>query len=163
MSGGGNSGGRFSDAAQPVSAFTNPLILTLLEDKDGKPITRDGRCQWSLDRQIIFDVGGEFSGESIRVPVDFITDLASIPVPFRDWLPPDGPWVKAAVIHDALYFTQGKCEFGGYRYRDRIEPYTRAESDDILLEAMRVLDVPEDKAQAIHAGVRLGGAHGWGS
>jgi hypothetical protein len=108
-------------------------------------------------------VGGEFSGESIRVPVDFVTDLASIPVPFRDWLPPDGPWAKAAVIHDFLYFTKGTGVFGGYRYIDRLTPYVRAEADDILLEAMVALEVPEDKRAAIHAGVRVGGAHGWGS
>jgi hypothetical protein len=146
-----------------VSQFTNPLILTLLEDAGGKAILRDGRAQWLLSRQLIYDVGEEFSGESIRVPVEFITDLASIPIPFRDWLPPDGPWVKAAVIHDALYFTHGTGVFGGYRYIDRETPYTRAEADDILLEAMRVLGVPEDKAQAIHTGVRIGGGHGWGS
>ena len=146
-----------------MSAFTNPLILILLEDAKGNPILRGDRVQWTLNRQLIFDVGGEFSGESIRVPPAFVTDLASVPFPFRAWLPPDGPWVKAAVVHDALYATQGTCEFGGYRYRDRLKPYSRKEADDILLEAMRVLGVPEDKALQIYAGVRVGGKAGWGS
>lgn len=146
-----------------MSRFTNSLILILLEDKDGKPILRGDRVQWSLSRQLIYDVGHEFSGESIRVPPGFITDLASVPLPWRAWLPPDGPWVKAAVIHDALYASRGTCEFGGYRYRDREAPYTRREADDILLEAMRVLSVPEDKALKIHAGVRIGGKAAWGS
>jgi len=146
-----------------MSQFTNPLILTLVEDAAGHAILRDGRCQWSLDRQIVYDVGAEFSGESIRVPVDFITDLASIPVPFRVWLPPDGPWAKAAVVHDFLYFTRGTGVFGGYRYIDRLIPYARDEADHILHEAMAVLGVPADKAIAIYEAVRLGGAHGWGS
>lgn len=146
-----------------MSAFTNPLILTLVEDKDGRPITRDGRCQWALDRQIIYDVGGEFSGESIRVPVDFITDLASIPVPFRDWLPPDGPWAKAAVVHDFLFWTSGTGVFGGYRYIDRLEPYTWQEANHILYEAMGVLGVPDDKRSAIKLGLDIAHGHGWGS
>lgn len=146
-----------------MSQFTNPLILTLLEGPDGKPILRGDRCQWLLSRQIIYDVGAEFSGESIRVPADFVTDLASIPFPWRAWLPPDGPWVKAAVVHDFLYFTHGTGVWGGYRYIDRLEPYSREEADDILLEAMTVLGVPESKRLQIYVGVRAGGKRAWGS
>lgn len=146
-----------------MSQFTNALILTLLEGPDGKPVLRGDRVQWQLSRQIIYDVGAEFSGESIRVPAEFITDLASVPFPFRAWLPPDGPWVKAAVIHDFLYFSQGTGVWGGYRYIDRLTPYSREEADNILLEAMTVLGVPEDKRLQIFVGVRAGGKRGWGS
>ena len=146
-----------------MSQFTNPLILTLLEDKDGKAVLRDGIPLWKLDRQIIYDVGAEFSGESIRVPADFVTDLASVPHPFRDWLPPNGPWNKAAVIHDFLFATSGTGVFNGYRYIDRLDPYTWQEANHILYEAMGVLAVPEDKRHAIKLGLDIAQGHGWGT
>lgn len=149
--------------AGPVSQFTNALILTLLEGPDGKPIMRGDRVQWLLSRQIIYDVGAEFSGESIRVPAEFVTDLASIPAPFSAWLPPDGPWVKAAVIHDFLFATSGTCVFNGYRYCDRLTPYTWEEANAILAEAMKVLGVPASKRAAINAGVSTFSRRAWGT
>ncbi len=66
--------------------------------------------------------------------------------------PPDGPWAKAAVIHDFLYVTKG---LNGR--------YTRAKADAIFYEAMGVLAVPEMKRRILYTAVRLGGAGGWGS
>ena len=40
---------------------------------------------------------------TITVPAGFVTNFASIPWLFRRILPPDGPWQKAAVVHDYLY------------------------------------------------------------
>jgi len=146
-----------------VSQFTNSLGLYLLEDSAGRPILRGDRVQWQLSRQIIYDVGAEFSGESIRVPVEFVTDLASIPKPFRNLLPPDGPWVKAAVIHDFLFATSGTCVFRGFRYCDRETPYSWKEANAILAEAMVVLGVPASKRAAINAGVAIGSRGAWGT
>lgn len=146
-----------------MSQFTNVLALYLLEDPSGRAVLRDGRCQWQLSRDIKYDVGAEFSGETITVPASFITDLASIPRPFRNMLPPDGPWAKAAVLHDALYASQGTCVFGGYGYRTRSTPYTRKEADDILREAMGVVGVPAGKQALIYRAVRFGGEKGWGT
>lgn len=146
-----------------MSQFANNLVLVQWCDPDGKAIVRDGRSQWLLVQQLIYDVGEEFSGESIRVPMGFLTDLASVPAPFRNHLPPDGSWAKAAVVHDFLYATAGTGIFHGFRYIDRLEPYTRHEADDILLEAMAALDVPAAQRREIYSGVRLGGAGGWGT
>lgn len=38
----------------------------------------------------------------ITIPVGFVTDFASIPWPLSVLFKPDGPWAKAAVIHDWL-------------------------------------------------------------
>ena len=146
-----------------MSQFTNVLALYLLEDREGRPVLRDGRCQWQLSREIKYDVGTEFSGETITIPTSFVTDLASIPFPARGLLPPDGPWAKAAVLHDALYASQGTCVFSGYSYRSREAPYTREESDKILREAMGVLGVPTGKQALIYRAVRAFGGRGWGS
>lgn len=145
-----------------LSGFTGPLTLTLVEDERERAILRDGRCQWRLSRPLAFDVGREGSGETITAPTDFVTDLASIPVPFRDLLPPDGPWAKAAVVHDFLYFTGGSGAFGSGCYISRSKSYSRAEADEVLRQAMSAVGVPNLKAQLIYWAVRLGGAGGWG-
>jgi hypothetical protein len=46
-------------------------------------------------------------------PAGFVTDLASIPRPIWSFFPPDGPWVKGAIVHDFLYYTQGSGDWYG--------------------------------------------------
>jgi hypothetical protein len=60
----------------------------------------------------------------IEVPVDFITDGASIPQAFWSILAPFGPYFAAAIIHDFLYSIQSTYKF------------TRREIDEIFKEAM---------------------------
>lgn len=145
-----------------MSRFTAHLGLTLYETAEGDPILRGERCQWQLSGPLTYDVGAEGSGETLTVPVGFITDLASIPQLVTNAFPPDGPWAKAAVIHDALYASCGTMVFSGRTWRTRARPYTRAEADGVLREAMGVLKVPAWKRFVIWSAVRLGGARGWG-
>jgi hypothetical protein len=105
-----------------LSRFTAHLGLTLLEDRNGDPITKAGRCQWLLSEPLRYDVGAEGSGETITVPAGATTDLASIPGFAAALLPPDGPWAKAAVIHDFLYATRGTCFRDGFNGRTRAKP-----------------------------------------
>jgi hypothetical protein len=91
-------------------------------------------------------------GQSIVVPAGFVTDLASVPRILTNIVPADGPWVKAAVIHDYLYATHG---INGL--------YTRKQADGILREAMGVLGVSPFYRTVIYSGVRVGGWKGWGS
>lgn len=146
-----------------MSRFTSHLGLTLYEDANGDAITKGGRCQWVLASPLRYDVGAEGSGETITVPAGAMTDLASIPRFAAPLLPPDGPWAKAAVVHDHLYRTRGTCFWDGFNGRTRAKPYTRAESDKILREAMEVLGVPAWKRAVIYAAVRLGGGCAFGT
>ena len=61
-----------------MSSFTTPLIVSPL--KDGK--------HWRLVEPFSYDVGKEGSGDTITVPVDFVTDFASSP-PAIYWLIPE--------------------------------------------------------------------------
>lgn len=130
----------------------------MLEDANGRPILKDGRCQWVVQANLTYEVGAVGSGVMIVVPTGTITDFASIPRLFWRLYPPDGPWLKAAVVHDHLYKSRGNVLRVGHPCK-----FTRAESDDILREAMAVLGVGKVERLAIYSGVRVGGWKGWGS
>ncbi|CAN5611526.1 hypothetical protein BH10PSE5_BH10PSE5_01400 [soil metagenome] len=140
-----------------MSRFTDHLGLTLLEDDDGRPVLKAGRCQWLVSAPLGYDVGAEGSGETIIVPTGFVTDLASIPRPAWWIYPPDGQWLKAAVVHDWLYATRGLCPI-----TLEIGRYDRSQADAILREAMAVLGVPAASRAVIWAAVRVSGQGGWG-
>ena len=143
----------------PKSRFQGKLYLVLLERRDAQSI-RSGRSLWGLQRELIY-VAGAARRETITIPAGFVTDLASIPRLVWSFYPPDGPWVKAAVVHDFLYYTQGDGEWYGRKGVSRERPYSRAESDDILREAMADRGVGAWAQFVIWAAVRLGGAIGW--
>ena len=147
-----------------MSGFTrDPLQLVLIDNADGRASIKAGRCTWRLAAPISYDVGAKDSGETITVPAGATTDFASVPRFAWSIIPPDGPWLKAAVIHDWLYRTRGTCALGGEVYRTRPAPYTRAEADRIFKEAMEVLGVPAWKRAVIYAAVRVGGRNAFGT
>ncbi len=86
------------------------------------------------------------AGSTIMVPVGFTTDFASIPRIFWIVLPKWGKYGNAAVIHDYLYYDQ---------------KLTRKEADDVLLEAMGVLEVPQWQRCSIYRAVRWFGSLAW--
>lgn len=85
--------------------FAGKLVLVLLDNKDG-PSIRNGRSLWAVQRALEYQVGDD-PEELIIVPAGFVTDLASVPRMVWSFYPPDGPWAKAAIIHDFLYWTKG--------------------------------------------------------
>jgi hypothetical protein len=138
-----------------VSRFTGFLDLELVENADGDPLTRNGRCIWRLTRPLSYDVGAEGSGETITIPAGFITDLASIPAFAWPVFPADGPYAKAAVVHDYGYSVAGVMPDG--------RRYSRRQIDDIFREAMAVVGVSRWRRMVIYAAVRVGGRPGWGA
>lgn len=153
-----------------ASGFREPndrLFLVSLDNKQRCSKTDDGRCKWGLDRPIVYQVRG--TQDLITVPSGFTTDLASIPSIVWPLLPPDGPWLKAAVIHDFLYKTCGKgaWDYQPYAFtRKDCTPdkpcYTRDEADRILDQAMEDRGVGSFKRGLIYTAVHLFGGHGWG-
>lgn len=121
-----------------MSTFTTPLDLRFLDGKD-----------FALLREFVYHVGAKDSGEEIHVPTWFVTDFASVPRFFWRFVPPVGPYGKAAVIHDYIYRTAGHLG------------YTRLQADQIFLEAMEVLGVKKWKRRAMYRGVRMGGKKAW--
>lgn len=99
-----------------MSRFTRPLVISPLAD--GKT--------WVTMRLFGYDVGTENSGDTIEVPVGFMTDFATVPRLFWSLLPKWGRYGNASVIHDWLYWEQSR---------------PRAQADRIFLEGMVVLQV----------------------
>ncbi|WP_293369806.1 DUF1353 domain-containing protein [Phenylobacterium sp.] len=141
------------------SGFDRKLFLVLLDDKT-HPSLRGGRSLWATSEDISYRPSN--GDATIKVPKGFVTDLASIPQPFWSLLPPDGPWAKAAVIHDFLYYTQGsgvwKCHASTII---RKTDYTRPEADWILRDAMADRGVDAFHRNVIYLAVRFGGQRGW--
>lgn len=140
--------------------FSGKLVLVLLDGKD-RPSIRSGRSLWGVQREIKYQVGHDPT-EIITVPAGFVTDLTSVPRLVWSFYPPDGPWVKAAVIHDFLYYTKGTGEWHGRVGISRPAPYTRKEADDILKEGMADRGIGSWEQGVIWTAVRAGGAGGWG-
>jgi hypothetical protein len=126
-----------------VNNFLGPLILEYM----------DGH-HWRIVEGFTYRVGEANSDICVRVPRDFITDFASMPlgVVFKS---PGGKWDKPAVVHDVLY-RRGYVE--AHMLQKRI---TRKEADDIFKEAMGVSGVNWFAKQIIYAGVRVGGRSTW--
>lgn len=85
-------------------------------------------------------------GATFTAPKGMQTDLASIPRPLWNIMPPFGKYTGAAVIHDFLYQTQ---------------PITKEAADHILADAMDLAGVPHVERMAIYDGVKFGGQAAW--
>ena len=119
-----------------MSKFTDVLAVSPLAD---------GRT-WVTRKEFGYDVGKEGSGNSIDVPIGFMTDFASVPRPLWALLPRWGKYGNAAVIHDWCYWEQKR---------------SRKKSDEIFREAMEVLKVPKWKILLMYYAVRLGAGLAW--
>jgi hypothetical protein len=106
-----------------------------------------GNYQFRVIDPLVYACSQHTNGAAITVPEGFVTDLASIPRILWDFLPPDGSYAPAAIVHDYLY---------------TVTPYDRATCDKILLEAMAALGVPIYERDIIYGGVRLGGQSFYG-
>lgn len=84
----------------------------------------------------------------------FASDLGSIPAFVRGLpsLSPDGAGVAAFLVHDLQYYSRG---LNGL--------YTRKAADLMLRDGLQALGVGLVERNVIYAGVRAGGAGGWGS
>ena len=76
---------------------------------------------------------------NVHIPAGFVTDLASVPRPFWQFLPRDGRYSPAAIVHDYLYWTQS---------------VPKKVADDIFRLAMQELDVSSITVDLIYAGIR---------
>lgn len=84
-----------------MSSFVTSLSTIKISDKEyvlNAPLKYvSDLIDLNDDLRYVFDMG------LVVVPAGFKTDLASIPFPLNRFLRRDGPWARAAVVHDYLY------------------------------------------------------------
>jgi hypothetical protein len=108
-----------------------------------------GEAMWFLLRDSIGwrpNPSDEQQYPPVDVPAGFVTDLASVPWYLWNWLPNDGLYLHAAIIHDWLYWDQARG---------------RNEADNVLWIDMTDLKVGYLTRQAIYQGVHLRGQGAW--
>ena len=116
-----------------MSQFLDPLNVTEISDSVFAICDHPFRYQSDL-------VG------LITVPVGFYTDFASVPRLGIVYAMLGDRAHEPAVVHDWLYYAAIT---------------TREKADDVLMEAMKVMDLPWWQRYPIWWGVRIGGWHAW--
>lgn len=98
--------------------------------------------EWRLREPLIY----QGNKDKFEVPVDFITDFASVPRVFWNIIPPTGAYTKAAVIHDWLYVTKA---------------VSRKDADGIFRRIMKELKVSRWRRYLMYSAVRTFGGFVW--
>jgi len=88
----------------------------------------------------------EASLKPVNVPKGFVTDFASVPRIFWQFLPRDGKYTYPAIIHDYLYWVQDR---------------PRENADEIFRIAMREFSLDPIVINAVYWGVKAGGSIAW--
>lgn len=94
-------------------------------------------------------IGDLDSSKWVDVPDTFLTDIASVPSLLQGFIPANGSYGQAAVLHDRL------CE-EPYYWDDVAKQkimITRKEADQIFFEAMQVLEVEKWRYELIRLGI----------
>lgn len=98
--------------------------------------------RWRLAENLVY-VGGE--GDEFVVPVDYVTDFATVPRVAVWLIPRFGNYTRAAILHDWLL--THALPAGDVSARD---------ADGIFRRALRELGVPVSRRSLMWIGVRLG-------
>ena len=106
------------------------------EFTDGEAWTVEAPMEWRI---------GE-TDTVLVVPKGFVHDKASVPRALWSFFPKSGPYTRAAVIHDYLYWAQ---------------PCSREQADNLLMIAMKESGVSWFRRKVVYRGVRLGGGSAW--
>lgn len=130
-----------------MSQFTNFDPTTLLPAPFVTPYLKSPHSV--VTKGFEYYIGEKSDNNYIFVPSGYLTDGATAPKWVRRWLPAWGKYGGAAVVHDYL------CEYLEMRSQGQKVSITRARSDYIFYEAMKVLKVPFAKRAAMYLAVRL--------
>lgn len=131
--------GRLRESARADDLARRPLLPPMkLERIPG--LKWGGRPVYRLLEDYQF---GRAYGSTAVVPADFRTDLASVPWWIRWLFPPNGPWERAAAVHDYLYSRAAQCP--------------RFLADAILRDMMAAAGVARWARLVIFYAVRLAG------
>lgn len=124
-----------------MSSFTTPL-----EYEYSHYDSKKRRKVYRLSKPFRYRIGSyDEPFAIISVPEGFETDFASIPWPICQWFKPEGPWSKAAVVHDFMLVI---IKNNGLKH-------SRIVADTVFYEAMRVSGVNPAIAWVFFKSVRM--------
>ncbi|MFJ2713254.1 DUF1353 domain-containing protein [Pseudomonas sp. NPDC087346] len=129
-----------------MSSFTE-FSAPLSTQFDGEASKVLGKDYWRVTKDFRYYIRSKEGGEWVYVPAGYLTDGASVPRLFWSLLPPWGAYGQAAVVHDVV------CEYLSITVNGVPRSITRKVCDEILFEAMAVLNVPAYKRRIIELGV----------
>lgn len=101
-------------------------------------VSADQPTKWRLVAPLVWMA----KDRVLTVPAGFVTNLASIPIGFRNLLNVNGRSRKPAVLHDWLY---------------RTHIMSRKEADQLFREALKAEGLGPITRNLYYAGVRIGG------
>jgi hypothetical protein len=102
---------------------------------------------WRVMKGFRYYVGDKGSNKWVDVPRGYLVDGASVPRILWSIIPPWGRYGAATIVHDIL------CEYLSLTLDGRPCKITREQADNVLFEAMLILDVDAEQYRRIHAGV----------
>ena len=112
-----------------------------------------GKDYWRVHDSFRYYIGSVYSDFYVDVKAGKLTDGASIPFPFRGLLQVWSDYGQAIVVHDLLCDTYEATKLvNGVETKVKM---SRVEIDDILIEAMGILKVPEWKRDLMEIGLTL--------
>src|SRR5262249_37503862 len=139
-------GSSVAQSVTPPVEMTKEQWLDIIMEKkslsDPLNVSRFVERVYFLTKPIAWSPNPGQPHKRVEVPSGFVTDFASVPRAFWSFLPPDGEYAYAAVLHDYLYWTQER---------------PREEADEILKFAMEDLKVGGITAGTIYGAVRIAG------
>jgi hypothetical protein len=138
----------FASACGTTAPSMPPTPIRVLEEP-GRPLAevyRQGRPLYVMRDDFYWC--DRVNGHVIVVPRGFVTDFASIPMPARLFLPSDGPYAPAAILHDYMYAVG--------------RPGYRLYADNVLGSAMVYYRVGGMKRRSVYEAVRKFGESGYG-
>lgn len=120
-----------------MSSFTERFVY-----EDTGHTNGNGSKIYEIKEEFSYHIGDyERPLAIVCVPVGYYTDFASIPKFSQFLFKPDGPWAKAAVVHDFLYM--------------EVKDVSKVVKDSIFLEAMLVSNVNTIIAHIFFFAVRI--------
>ncbi len=86
------------DAAIPFTKFDSAVHFKV----DAQASIKFGRPMYRVLQAFRFYIGNPEDQRWVYVPEGFLTDLATVPSMLEWLIPHDGPYAKAAIVHDLL-------------------------------------------------------------
>ena len=115
--------------------------------------TREPILSWRAEeRQWVVEApfAAVWHSKTVKVPMGFHTDLASVPRLFRSLIPQVGRHIQPAIVHDLLY-----------RHPWTREGLSRGQVDQMFLDGMETVRVGWMRRWAMYSAVRAAGWASW--